>query len=78
MKQRFDMSEYSKQNPIYDETNKKLAGKFKDETGDKVIKTCLGVCSEVYAIETEDPINNKKLNESKKLKGISKMIFRRR
>ncbi len=34
----FDMSEYSKQNPIYDETNKKEIGKFKDETGDKVIK----------------------------------------
>ena len=78
MKQRFNMSEYSKQNPIYDETNKKLVGKFKDETGDKVIKTCLGVCSKVYAIETEDPINNKKLNESKKLKGISKMIVKKK
>ena len=70
MKQHFDMSEYSKSNPIYDETNKKVIGKFKDETGDKVIKTFVGVRSKVYAIETETPITLK-LEESKKLKGIS-------
>jgi hypothetical protein len=38
MKMHFDMSEYSKQNPMYHETNKKVNGKSKDETGDKVIK----------------------------------------
>jgi len=27
-----DMSEYSKDNQFYDETNKKVLGKFKDET----------------------------------------------
>ena len=76
MKNYFDMSEYSKQNPIYDETNKKVIGKFKDEIGDKVIKEFVGVRSKVYAIMTEDPINNK-LNESKKLKGIPKMIVKK-
>jgi hypothetical protein len=76
MRMHFDMSEYSKQNPIYDETNKKLIGKLRDETGDKVIKTFVGVRSKVYAIETEDPIN-KKLNESKKLEGIPKMIVKK-
>ncbi len=54
-----------------------MIGKFKDETGDKVIKTFVGVRSKVYAIETEDPIN-KKLNESKKLKGIPKMIVKKK
>ncbi len=29
MKQHFDMSEYSKSNPIYDETNKKQLGNLK-------------------------------------------------
>jgi hypothetical protein len=76
MKQYFDMSEYSKQNPIYDETNKKVIGKFKDETGDKVIKTFVGVRSKVYAIETETPITLK-LEESKKLKGIPKPIVKK-
>ena len=76
MRDYFDLSEYSKSNPIYDETNKKAIGKFKDETGDKIIRTFVGVRSKVYAIETEDPIN-KKLNETKKLKGIPKMIVKK-
>jgi hypothetical protein len=72
MKEFFVMSEYSKQNRIYDETNKTVIGKFKDETGDKVIKRFVGVRSKVYAIETEPPVTLK-LEESKKLKGIPKM-----
>ena len=36
----------------------------------------MGVRSKVYAIETEDPII-KKLTESKKLKGIPKMIVKK-
>ncbi len=71
MKVHFDMSEYSKQNPIYDETSKKVIGIFKDETEDKVIKKFVGVRSEVYAIETEPPITLK-LKESKKPKMIVK------
>ena len=76
MKHYFDMSEYSKSNPIYDDINKKVIGKFKDETGDKVIKEFVGVRSKVYAIQTETPITLK-LEESKKLKGIPKMIVKK-
>ncbi len=47
------------------------------ESRDKVIKTFVGVRSRVCAIETEDPIN-KKMNESKKFKGIPKMIVKKR
>ena len=39
IRQFFDLSEYSKSNPIYDETHKHSIGKLKDETGDKVIET---------------------------------------
>ena len=63
----------------FDETNKIVIGEYKEETGDNVlnvIKTFVGVRSKVYAIETEDPIN-KKLNETKKLKGIPKMIVKK-
>ena len=49
---------------------------MKDETGDKVIKKFVGVRSKVYAIEIENPIH-KKSNESKKLKGIPKMIVKK-
>jgi hypothetical protein len=31
MRESFDMGEYSKQKSIYEETNKKVIGKFKDE-----------------------------------------------
>lgn len=54
MKDIFDMSEYSKSNPIYDDTNKKVIGKFKDETGYKIIKTFVDVCNKLYSIQTEN------------------------
>lgn len=71
MREHFDMSEYSKTNPIYDETNKKVIGKFKDETGDKIITKFVGVRSKVYAFETDD------LEVKKKLKGIPKVIVKK-
>ncbi len=55
---------------------KKVIGKFKDETGDKVTKKIVGVRSKVYAIETETPISLK-LEQSKKLKGIPNMIVKK-
>ena len=58
--------------PIYDETNMNVIGKFEVETGDKVIRTFIGVRSKVYALETKTPITLK-LEQTKKLKGISKM-----
>ena len=72
----YDFSEYPENHPLYGICNKKVIGKFKDETGDKIIKRFVGVRSKVYAIETETPITLK-LEESKKLKGIPKSRFRK-
>jgi hypothetical protein len=69
-KEYFDMSEYGKQNPIYDETNKKVIGKFKDETGDKVITEFVAIRAKCYAYKTDDN------NVVKKLKGISKPVVK--
>ena len=85
MREYFDMSEYSKSNPFYDDTNKKVIGKFKDETGDNVINRFVGVRSKVYSFETENPkydeTNNKVIGkfkeEKKKLKGIPKIIVKK-
>ena len=55
--------------PIYNETNMNVIGKFEVETGDKVI---IGIGSKVYALETKTPVTLK-LEQKKKLKGISKM-----
>lgn len=71
MKEYFDMSEYDKNNPIYDETNKKVIGRFKDETPLSTIKQFVGVRSKCYALETED------LKITKKLKGITKCIVKK-
>eukprot|EP00960_Hanusia_phi_P003451 101998-Hanusia_phi.AAC.1 len=45
----FDMSEYSKENPYYDPTNKKVIGKFKDELGDHVMSEFIGVRPKCYS-----------------------------
>ena len=70
MKEHFDMSEYGKNNPIYDVTNKKVIGKFKDETGDKVITEFVGVRPKCYSFLTNDNV------ESKKLKGVTKCVVK--
>ena len=71
MREYFDMSD-----PIHDETNMKVIGKFEVETGDKVIRTFIGVGSKVHALETKTPITLK-LEQKKKLKRISKMIVKK-
>ena len=71
MKEHFDMSEYDKSNPIYDATNKKVIGKFKDETPSGTIKEFIGVRSKCYALETEDN------HITKKLKGITKCVVKK-
>jgi hypothetical protein len=37
MKEHYDMSVYSKESGLYDEENKKVIGKFKDEPPDEVM-----------------------------------------
>ncbi len=49
MREYLDMSD-----PIHDETNMKVIGKFEVETGDKVI---IGIGSKVYALETKPPLH---------------------
>jgi hypothetical protein len=69
-KEDFDMSEYSKDNQFYDETNKKVLGKFKDETPTGTITDFIGVRSKCYTIRTDKKI-------IKKLKGISKTVVQK-
>ena len=42
-KEEFDYSGYPKDSPYYDETNKKVVGKFKDESNGKIIKEFIGI-----------------------------------
>ena len=53
----FDFSNYSKDSTFYDDTNKKVIGKMKDEYGGAIIDQFIGLKSKMYSI--------KKINGSK-------------
>ena len=47
----FDFSNYSKDSTFYDDTNKKVLGKMKDEYGGAIIDQFIGLKSKMYAIK---------------------------
>ena len=61
----FDFSNYSKDSTFYDDTNKKVIGKMKDEYGGAIIDQFIGLKSKIYSI--------KKINgsESSITKGVN-------
>ena len=56
----YDFSEYPEEHPLYDVSNKKRAGKFKDEMSSKVIKEFVGLRSKMYSFRTDDEHVKKK------------------
>ena len=53
---------------MYDVTNKKVIGKFKDETSSKIIPEFVGLWAKMYSFTTDDQ------KESKKEKGIKRSV----
>lgn len=49
IKQEFDFSDYPKDHPLYDATNKKIAGKFKDDKS-TIIKEFCGIRAKMYSM----------------------------
>ena len=47
----FDFSNYSKDSKFYDDTNKNVIGKMKDEYGDAIIDQFIGLKSKMYSIK---------------------------
>ena len=47
----FDFSNYSKDSTFYDDTNKKVIGKMKDEYGGVIIDEFVGLKSKMYSIK---------------------------
>jgi hypothetical protein len=68
----FDTSDYPKNHPLYSEVNKKVIGKFKDETHGKPIIEFCGLRSKMYTFLTEEKgksvAKGIKRNQIKKLK----------
>ena len=50
----FDFSDYSKESKFYDDSDKKVIGKMKDEMSGKVISEFVGLKSKMYSLVTVD------------------------
>ena len=61
----FDFSNYSKDSKFYDDTNKKVIGKMKDEYGGVIIDQFVGLKSKMYSIKKIDG------SESSTAKGVN-------
>ena len=61
----FDFSNYSKDSKFYDDSNKKVVGKMKDEMGGIIIDEFIGLKLKMYAIKKIDG------RESNTAKGVS-------
>ena len=70
-----DFSDYTKNHKCYDNSNKTVLGKFKDEENGKIIEEVICLKPKMYAIKTGDEIHKKakgiptnKLNKNLDLK----------
>ena len=69
-KDKFDFSNYPQNHTLYDDTNKKVIGKFKDELGGEPIKKVIALRPKMYSILS--------LQQSiKRAKGVKKYITQR-
>ena len=64
------ISDYPKEHSLYDVTNKKEIGKFKDETSSKIITEFVGLRAKMYSFVTDDQ------KESKKAKSIKRTVVK--
>ena len=62
----FDFSNYSLKSKYYDDSNKLVVGKIKNETGRATIKEFVGLKPKMYSFLVDDS------SEHKKAKGINK------
>ena len=65
-----EQREYSKESGLYDVENKKVIGKFKDESPDEVIESFVGIRSKCYTFKTKN-------NVVKKAKVVSKVVVKK-
>jgi len=66
----FDFSNYVKKHLLYDNTNAKKPGLFKDETGGVPIKQFVGLRSKMYSLKYGDA-------EQKRAKGVVKYVVQK-
>ena len=70
-KDKFDNSDYSVSSPYFDNTNKKVIGKFKDEAVGILITEFVGLRSKMYSYIKDNRTG------SKTAKGIKKIVIKK-
>jgi hypothetical protein len=70
----YDLSDYPKDHFLYDDTNKKVIGKFKDECSSIPISEFVGLRSKLYAFQYA--VNGKTI-EKKTCKGIKQYVVKK-
>ncbi|CAP33454.2 Protein CBG15088 [Caenorhabditis briggsae] len=70
IKEYFDFSDYPVEHPLYDTSNKKVIGKFKDELNSDIMTEIVALRPKQYAFKKEKGV------ETKKCKGIKKNIVK--
>lgn len=70
-KQFFDNSEYPENHVFYDKSNKKVIGKFKDETSGDEITEFVGLRSKMYSFITDSG------DKKKKAKGVARAVVKK-
>ena len=66
----YDFSDYPKSHPLYSIKNKKVVGKFKDETNGLAPSEFVGLKSKMYSLSCDG-------KEKKRAKGVSRCVVKR-
>ena len=70
---KYDTSDYPPEHPLHSNANKKVIGKFKDETEGNPIREFVGLRAKMYSYVVE-----KGRKERKKAKGVKKSVLKRK
>ena len=77
----FDFSNYSKASKFFDDTNKKVIGKMKDEYGGYIINEFIGLKSKMYSIRKmngSESSTAKGVNVATKLDEFKDVLFNKK
>ena len=76
MKDEYDFSGNPRDSPLYDDTNKKVLGKFKDECAGVPIAEYIGLRPKLYSIlRANEKVTDEKV--IKKVKGVKKYVIKK-
>ena len=77
----FDFSDYSKESKFYDNSNKKVIGKMKDEMGGNVVYEFIGLKPKMYSLirgDDEENIRAKVINRELKHNEFCDVLFNKK